>query len=286
MYHAVRAQGERGRVLPQALVEAVPCRLDADQLDGRVIEESGEEPERVAAAAHASEQHVGRGTSRDLGELLLGLEADDALEVAHHHREGVGADGRADGEEHRLVVAHEGAEGRVHRLLERLTTFSHRDDSRTEHLHATHVRPLLLDVDLAHVDLALELHECGGGGERDAVLARARLGNDLALPHALCKECLAEAVVDLVGARVVKVLALEIDLCASMLVGEVLAVEDRRRAPDELLAQPSELREERRVLLDLHVCIEHSLHDRLKRRRQVRAAVLLVLSKVSIRCRQ
>ena len=56
--------------------------------------------------------------------------------------------------------------------------------------------------------------------------------------------------------------ALEIDLCASILVGEVFAVEDRRRAPDELLAEASELREECRVDLDLHVCIEHSLHDR------------------------
>ena len=37
---------------------------------------------RVAPATDASEQHV-RCTSRDLGELALGLEADDALEVAH-----------------------------------------------------------------------------------------------------------------------------------------------------------------------------------------------------------
>ena len=71
----------------------------------------------------------------------------------------------------------------------------------------TDVGPLLLDVDLAHVNLALELHQRGRGGERDAVLSRARLRDDLALAHALSKKRLAEAVVDLVGARVVKVLA-------------------------------------------------------------------------------
>ena len=41
--HAVGAQGEGGRVLSEALVKAVPRRLDADQLDGRVVEEGREE---------------------------------------------------------------------------------------------------------------------------------------------------------------------------------------------------------------------------------------------------
>ena len=41
--HAVGAQGEGGRVLSEALVKAVPRRLNADQLDGRVVEEGREE---------------------------------------------------------------------------------------------------------------------------------------------------------------------------------------------------------------------------------------------------
>ena len=65
--HAVGAQGEGGRVLSEALVEAVPRRLDADQLDGGVVEEGREEAERVAPTAHAGEQHVRRGTWLGLG---------------------------------------------------------------------------------------------------------------------------------------------------------------------------------------------------------------------------
>jgi hypothetical protein len=49
------------------------------------------------------------------------------------------------------------------------------------------------------------------GGRGDAVLARAGLGDDAGLAHALGQQDLAEAVVDLVRAGVVQVLALEVD---------------------------------------------------------------------------
>ena len=62
--------------------------------------------------------------------------------------------------------------------------------------------------------------EGGGGGERDAVLPRARLGDELLLAHALGQQRLAEAVVDLVRAGVVQILALEVNLRAADLVGE------------------------------------------------------------------
>ena len=83
--------------------------------------------------------------------------------------------------------------------------------ARTD-LHAADVWPLLLDVHLTHVDLALKLHQGSGRGESDAVLAGSGLGNELLLAHLLCEQSLAQAVVDLVGARVVEVLPLEIDL--------------------------------------------------------------------------
>ena len=52
------------------------------------------------------------------------------------------------------------------------------------------------------------------------MLAGAGLGDDARLAHALGQQDLAEAVVDLVRARVVQVLALEIDLRAAEVPGE------------------------------------------------------------------
>jgi hypothetical protein len=48
------------------------------------------------------------------------------------------------------------------------------------------------------VDLTLELHERGGGGEGDPMLPRAGLGDELFLPHRLGQQGLPEAVIDLV----------------------------------------------------------------------------------------
>ena len=54
-----------------------------------------------------------------------------------------------------------------------------------EQPHAEHVRRLARDVDLAHVDDALEAELGADGGGGDAVLAGAGLGDDALLAHAL-----------------------------------------------------------------------------------------------------
>jgi hypothetical protein len=84
-------------------------------------------------------------------------------------------------------------------------------DVRPEHLHADDVEVLPADILGAHVDVALEPEVRGSGGARDAVLPGAGLGDDALLAHALGEQGLAEGVVDLVGAGVGEVLALEPD---------------------------------------------------------------------------
>ena len=73
---------------------------------------------------------------------------------------------------------------------------------------------LAADVLLAHVDVALEPEPRAHRGGRDAVLARARLGDDAALAQPDGEQRLADGVVDLVGAGVVQVLALQPDVRA------------------------------------------------------------------------
>ena len=76
-----------------------------------------------------------------------------------------------------------------------------RHDLGAEQLHAQDVQRLALDVDRAHEHLAVEPEQRARGGGRDAVLARARLGDHPLLAHAPGEQRLAEHVVDLVRAR-------------------------------------------------------------------------------------
>ena len=67
------------------------------------------------------------------------------------------------------------------------------------------------DVLGAHVHDALEAEQRARRRARHAVLPRAGLGHDAALPHPFREEGLAEGVVDLVRAGVREILALERD---------------------------------------------------------------------------
>ena len=102
------------------------------------------------------------------------LVADDALELAHHPRERMRADDRADAVVRRLDGRDPVAQRLVDRVLERRAARLDRDDLGAEQLHAPHVERLALDVDRAHEDGAVEPEQRGGGRGRDAVLAGAR----------------------------------------------------------------------------------------------------------------
>jgi hypothetical protein len=125
----------------------------------------------------------------------------------------------------------------------------HLDDVAAHELHAEDVQALAADVLRAHVDVAVEAEQGGDGGGRDAVLARAGLGDDAPLAHALGQQCLADRVVDLVRAGVVEVLALAVNLGAAELVGEAAGVVEAGGAADELVQVVVELGVERRVAL-------------------------------------
>ena len=99
----------------------------------------------------------------------------------------------------------------VDRVLEGRAAGGDRPDLRPERPHPEHVRLLPLDVLGAHVDDARQAEERAGRRGRDAVLAGAGLGDHPGLAQAAGQERLAEGVVDLVGAGVGEVLALEVD---------------------------------------------------------------------------
>ena len=79
------------------------------------------------------------------------------------------------------------------------------------------------------------------------MLAGAGLGDDARLAHALCEKRLTERVVDLVGAGVGEVLALQPDRRAARVLREPRGRRQLRRTADELAQEPVELEQERRI---------------------------------------
>ena len=227
-------------------LDAVAAGLAADQRDVEVVEERVEQPHRVGAAADAGDDGVGQPAD-EVEHLLARLDADDALEVADHHRERVRPDDRADDVVGRLDVGDPVAHRLVGGVLERAGAARHRDDLGAEQAHAGDVERLPAGVLLAHVDGAVEAEQRAGGRRRDAVLAGAGLGDDALLAHLLGEQRLAEHVVDLVAAGVGEVLALEQDARAAGVLGQPAGVGERRRAAGVRREQPVELGEERRV---------------------------------------
>ena len=109
--------GERGRMV--ARLRAAATGLDADQAHRRILDERMEDARRVRTAAHARDDRIGQPPEL-LEALRAAFAADHALEVAHHHREGVRADDRADDVVRLSDRTHPVAHRLVGRVLQRL----------------------------------------------------------------------------------------------------------------------------------------------------------------------
>ena len=138
----------------------------------------------------------------------------------------------------------------IDRLFQRLESAGDGNDLCAEDFHAGDVRRLLLDVDESHVDFALKPEICGGGGEGDSVLTRAGFRDEFFLAEIFREQTFAHAMVELVGAGVVEILALEIDLAVADVAGEAVAVIDGSGAPLELAADAAEFVDEFRGMAD------------------------------------
>eukprot|EP00982_Pelagococcus_subviridis_P016899 31499-Pelagococcus_subviridis.AAC.38 len=236
---AGRTERERRRVLlPRS--HALARGLDADDPHVLVVDELVEQTHRVRAAADARDQHV-RLASPFFERLRPRLLADHRVEVANHHRVRVRARDGPEDVVRRLHVRDPVADRLGRRVLERRGPRAHGRDRRAEKTHPEDVELLALHVRGAHVDDALEAEARAHGRGGDAVLPRARLRDDALLPHSLREEGLADGVVDLVRARVVEVLTLEVDVRGAVELREPLREVQRVRAADVVLQDAAEL---------------------------------------------
>ena len=193
-----------------AMLDSVATRLDAHHLDALVIEEGMEEPDRVAAAANAGDKQVGE-TLLALEDLAARLDADDAVEIAHHHRIRVRPEGTAEDVVGRANVRDPVAQGLVDRFLEGLLPGLDPAHFGPEETHADDVEALALHVCRAHVNDTLHPEARRHCRRRDPVLASPGLGDDALFAEALREDDLTEGIVDLVGAGVEKILALQVN---------------------------------------------------------------------------
>ena len=122
----------------------------------------------------------------------------------------------------------------VERILERLRAGLDRYHRGAKQLHAVDVGCLALDVLAAHINHAVHAVAGGHRRRRHAMLAGAGFGDDARLAHAPGEHGLADAVVHLVGAGMVQILALEVDLRATKHFGPAFGMVDRRRPPNEM----------------------------------------------------
>ena len=215
MQHPDAAPGD-GRGVPAGL-DAVATRLVAVEGDAGVVDEAGEDADRVGAAADAGDDGVGQASDAARGSGRAPRRRCTRWKSRTISGNGCGPGDGADEVVGVLDVGDPVAHGLVHGVLERAAARRDGNDLGAEQLHPCDVERLATGVLLAHVDHALEAEQRGRRGGGDAVLAGAGLGDDAGLAHAHGEQRLTEHVVDLVRAGVVEVFALEEDPGATCL---------------------------------------------------------------------
>ena len=269
VHHALAAVVEACGVIAQG--RAASQRFNAVDIH-RIVEEAGKHAHRVGTAAHTGHHGVGQ-LAGHLQELRAGLNPHHALEIAHHHGEGMRPHHRADAVDGVVVFPAVGVKCRVHRLLEGLQAVGHLDHARAQDLHAGHVGRLLFHVYGTHVDVAFQPEIGRRGGQRHAVLARAGFGDHLFLAHVLGQQRFAHAVVELMRAGVVEVLALGVELHVAQRGRQPLQMRHRRGPPLKLPADAPQLVDELAGFADGHVGVGDFVHGGLQLRRNIGAAV-------------
>src|SRR5690606_37152733 len=131
-------------------LDAATAGFDADEAHGSVLEEFEKEADGIRTAADTGD-HLVRKTSLARENLLLGLEADDPVKLAHHHWIGVRAQRRAEDVMRVADIGDPVAHSLVDRLLQRALPRLDPADLGSHHPHAKHVQRLSLHVDGTHV---------------------------------------------------------------------------------------------------------------------------------------
>ena len=129
---------------------------------------------------------------------------------------------RADTIECIAHIGHPVTQRIIHRILQRPPTRGHGDHFGAQQAHAEHVGGLTTHVMRAHVDDAFQTEFGTDRGSGNPMLASTGFCDDPGLAHAARQQDLSEHIVDLMRAGVVQLVALQIDLGATQMLGQAL----------------------------------------------------------------
>ena len=163
--------------------------------------------------------------------------------------------------------------GSVHSLFQGLKACLYRDDPCPQHLHTGNVGRLLFNVHLPHVDIAFQSEISGSRSQCHAVLPGAGLGDEFLFAQILGQQAFAHAMVQLMGAGVVKIFPLEVDLYVSQKAAEPCAMIYRGRPALKLATDAAQLADKLGAVADALVCIGDLLKGGDQLRRKITAAV-------------
>ena len=142
----------------------------------------------------------------------------------------------------------------VYCILQGTGAAAYRHNLRTQKLHAEHVERLTLAVLLAHVNNAFHVHQRRCGSSRNTVLACAGFSDNALFAHLLRQQNLSQYVVDFVGAGVVQILALQINLAATQILGHLLCVIQEGRSVGIFAVQARQLSLEFGIVFKFFIC--------------------------------
>ncbi len=214
-----------------ARIHAVPGGLDADQFDAGLIHKRYEDPHGIAAPTDTRDDGV-RQAIFEFHDLMDGLVTDHALKIPNHGRVRVRTGDAADHVKRVTDFRHPAPQGFTHGILQRACATGDGLNPCPQQLHPLDVWRLAHDIFLAHVDDAFHAEKCGHGRRGDAMLPGAGFCHQLGLSHPARQHGLPDGVVDLVCARMIEILALEVDPWPAVGLCEPGGQVQRRRTPD------------------------------------------------------
>ncbi len=238
--------------------------FNPDHSDLFIRHEIVEQADRVAAAANAGDEHIGKPSFllQDLGSHFA---ADDRLKIANHEWIRMRPENRA---KHvigcadvRYPIAHRFIDG----VLQRLAARRNRHHAGSQQFHSEKVQFLAADVFLTHVDIALQAQQRADSRRRHTMLPGARFRDNSFLAHADGEQTLAKAVIYLVRSGVVQILAFEVNLCAAPGLREALGQIKRSRPARVIVEELIELCVKLGILLSRVVCsfeLFQRMHER------------------------